>query len=125
MSNSPTTDQDFLGTLENWFSSQNEIVVEIRYRCGGGSQDFELFSSFLALSDRVRELPAGACITAFRKPQLPLRGVVDDGFVTKCLEQIPDGCEYLVAETVRRVYGRHSFFHCGSGESHAELRERS
>ena len=60
---------------------------------------------------------------AFREPQLPLRGVVDESFVTKCLEHIPDGSEYVLAETVRRVYGRHSFFHCGSGESHAELRD--
>src|SRR5205807_5601318 len=80
-----------------------------------------LFSSFQALSERMRELPPGACIIAFREPQLPLRGVVDESFVTKCLEHIPDGSEYLLAETVRRVYGRHSFFHCGSGESHAEL----
>jgi hypothetical protein len=123
MSHAPTTDAEFLSTLEDWFRSQSEILVEIRYRCGGGSQDFELFSSFQALSDRIRELPAGACVTGFRTPQLPFRGVVNDDFVTKCLEQIPDGSEYLMAETVRRVYGRHSFFHCGSGESHAELRD--
>jgi hypothetical protein len=123
MNHAPTTDAEFLRTLKDWFRSQNEILVEIRYRCGGGSQDFELFSSFQALSDRIRELPAGACVTGFRTPQLPLRGFVNDDFVTKCLEQIPDGSEYLVAETVRRVYGRHSFFHCGSGESHAELRD--
>ena len=123
MSYAPTTNLEFLGTLEDWFRSQNEILIEIRYRRGAGSRDFELFSSFQALSERVRELPPGACITAFMEPQLPLRGVVDESFVTKCLEHIPDGSEYLLAETVRRVYGRHSFFHCGSGESHAELRD--
>jgi hypothetical protein len=123
MGYAPTTAPEFLGTLEDWLRAQSEILIEIRYRCGAGSQDFEVFSSFQALSCRIRELPTGACVTAFRTPQLPLRGVVDDDFVTKCLEQIPDGSEYLVAETVRRVYGRHSFFHCGSGESHAELRD--
>ncbi len=123
MSYAPTTDPKFLRTLEDWFKSQSEILIEIRYRCGAGSQDFELLSSFQALSERIRELPAGACVTAFRKPQLPLRGVVDDNFVAKCLEEIPDDSEYLVAETIRRVYGRRSFFHCGSGESHAELRD--
>jgi len=123
MSHPPTTDPQFLGTLEDWFRTQSEVLVEIRYRCGGGSQDFELLPSFRALTDRIRELAAGACVTAFRRPQLPLRGVVDDNFVAACLKSIPDGSEYLVAETVRRVYGRHSFFHCGSGESHAELRD--
>jgi hypothetical protein len=116
-------DPKFLATLEDWLKHQDEVLIEIRYRCGGGSQDFELFPSFQALAERIRELPQGACVTVFRKPQLPLRGIVDDGFVAKCLDDIPDGSEYLVAETVRRVYGRHSFFHCGSGESHAELRD--
>ncbi len=91
MSYSPTTNPDFLGTLESWFQSQPEILVEIRFRCGGGSQDFELFSTFQALSDRMHELPSGACITAFKKPQLPLRGVVDDGFIAEWLRSIPDG----------------------------------
>jgi hypothetical protein len=123
MSCAPTTDPNFLGTLEDWFRNQSEVLIEIRYRCGAGSQDFELLPSFQALFQRIRELPLGACVTAFRKPQLPLRGVVDDNFVAKCLKHIPDGSEYLVAETVRRVYGRYSFYHCGSGESHAELRD--
>ena len=118
-----TTDVRFLAILEGWFKTQNVVLIEMRYRCGAGSQDFELLPSFQALSEKFRVLPAGAFVTAFRKPQLPLRGLVDDNVVTMCLENIPNGAEYLVAETVRRVYGRHSFFHCGSGESHAELRE--
>jgi len=60
VSYAPTTNPEFLGTLEDWFRSQNEILIEIRYRRGAGSQDFELFSSFQALSERVRELPPGA-----------------------------------------------------------------
>src|SRR5215471_10816871 len=103
MSYLATTDVKFLETLEGWFGSQSEVLIEIRYRCGAGSQDFELFPSFQALSERIRELPAGAYVTAFRRPQLPLRGVVDDSFMAKCLQNIPDGAEYLVAETVRRV----------------------
>lgn len=118
-----TTDVKFLETLENCFRSQSEVLIEIRYRYGAGSRDFELLPSFRALSDRIDKLPAGAYVTAFRKPQLPLRGVVDDKFVAKCLENIPDGSEYLVAETVRRVYGRYSFFYFATGESHGELRD--
>jgi hypothetical protein len=123
MNYAATRDAKFLSTLKDWFRDQNEILVEIRYRRGGGSKSFELFSLFQALVDRIRELPTGACVTAFKHPQLPLRGVVDDDFVTKCVELIPDGSEYLVTETVRRVYGRCAFFHYGSGESHAELRD--
>jgi len=118
----PTTAPEFLGTLESWLSSQHEILVLFRYSHAAGSRDFEFFSSFQSLSDRIRELPPLTSVIAFRQPQLPLRGVVDDAFISLCLSSIPDGSEYLVAETVRRVYGRRSWFHHDAGVSHAELR---
>lgn len=122
MGYAPTTDQKFLGTLEAWLRDMSEILVLIRYSRAAGSKDFEFFSSFQVLSDRIRELPPLACVIAFKQPQLPFRGVVDDNFIASCLNNIPDGSEYLVVESVRRVYGRMSWFHHASGESHAELR---
>jgi len=68
-------------------------------------------------------LPASTEVIAFTKPQLPLRGVVDDAFIASCLSRIPEGSEFLVAETVPRTAGRHSWFHHSEGESHAELRD--
>jgi hypothetical protein len=50
----PTTDLKFLGTLESWLQSQPEILVLIRYSHAAGSRDFEFFSSFQSLSDRIR-----------------------------------------------------------------------
>lgn len=94
-----------------------------RYSHAAGSREFEFFSSISDLSQRLRQLPRLAYVTAFKQQQLPLRGIVDDAFVTKCLENIPEGSEYLVVETVRRVYGRRSWFHDDSGVSHAELRD--
>ena len=123
MSYAPTTDPKFLGILEQWFRSQPEILALIRYSHAAGSKDFEFFSSLQQLSDRMRQLPPRTCVIAFRQPQLPLRGVVDDGFIAKCVSDIPDGSEYLVVETVRRVYGKHSWFHHGAGESHRELHD--
>ena len=43
--------------------------------------------------------------------------------MTRCLQNIPEGTEYLVTETVQRVYGRMAWFHYGSGTSHAELHD--
>ena len=119
----PTTDPKFLETLQQWFLTQSEILVEIRYRAGAGSKDFEFYLSYEALSDMMRGLPQGACITVFKQPQLPLRGVVEDNFIATCLNGIPDGVEYLMVETVLVVYGRMSWFHHGSGTTHAELRD--
>lgn len=123
MSYAPTTDPKFLGTLEQWFRSQPEILALIRYSHAAGSKDFEFFSSFQSLTDRIRALPPLTCVIAFRQPQLSLRGIVDDEFIVTCLSTIPDGSEYLVVEGVKRVYGQQSWFHHGAGESHAELRE--
>jgi hypothetical protein len=119
----PTTDPKFLGTLESWFQSQPEILALIRIRCGAGAKDFEFFPSYEALKNRIRELSPGTCITVFKQPQLPLRGVVDDNFIAKCLSNIPDGSEYLIVETKLTIAGRASWFHYGSDVSHATLRE--
>ncbi len=123
MSYPPTTDPKFLGTLESWFQTRPEILVLIRYSHAGGSKDFEFYLSFQSLLDKLRELPPLTSVIAFRQPQLPLRGVVDDLFIDRCLSSIPDGSEYLTAETVRRAAGRRSWLHHGAGMSHAELRD--
>jgi hypothetical protein len=117
-----TTDPQFLATLESWFSDQADILVLIRRSHAAGSKDFEFYRSFQELANRIRELPARTCVTCFRQRQLPLRGIVDDQFIETCLASIPDGLEYLLVETVKRTYGRQSWFHDSAGESHAELR---
>jgi hypothetical protein len=123
MSLASATDRKFLDTLEGWLRSRHEVLVLIRHSHAAGAKHFEFFSSFQDLSETIRQLPPRASVIGFRQPQLPLRGVVDDDFIAKCLNSIPDGLEYLVVETVRRVYGRRSWFHHGAGMSHAELRD--
>jgi hypothetical protein len=118
-----TADANFLDKLESWLRARPEILVLIRYSHAAGNKDFELFSSFAALSNRIRQLPPSTSIVAFRTPQLPLRGVVTESFVASCTNHIPDGSEFLVLETTRRTYGEESWFHWKAGESHAELRE--
>jgi hypothetical protein len=116
-------DKEFLKTLEHWLSGRCELLVQICYSRAAGSKDFELFTSFAALSERLRRLPPETRVVAFRQPQLPLRGVVDDEFIRKCLSEIRDGSEFLMVETVHRTAGRHSWFHDEAGETHAELQE--
>jgi hypothetical protein len=118
-----TADAQFLNTVEHWLLGQTEILVLIRYSRAAGSKSFEFFTSFAVLEDRLRQLPPETSVTAFRRPQLLLRGVADDQFIARCLSSIPDGVEFLVVETVRRTAGRASWFHEEAGESHGELRQ--
>jgi hypothetical protein len=119
----PIADPKFLATAESWFHSQPELLVLIRYSGAAGSKAFEFFPSFEKFSERLGQLPHLACVIVFEEPQLPIRGVVDDAFIARCLQNIPEGTEYLVTETVQRVIGQMSWFHHAEGVSHAELRE--
>src|SRR5947207_2259743 len=103
MSHTSTTDKQFLGQLEQWIEEQHEILTLIRYSRAAGAKDFEFFSSFETIAARLRQLPECASVIAFRQPQLPFRGTVDDGFIAACLNGIPDGSEYLIAETIHRT----------------------
>jgi hypothetical protein len=116
-------DESFLKTLERWLGDQAEILVLIRYSHAGGSKSFEFFSSFAVLSGRLRQLPPRTSVTAFRKPQLPLRGIVDDQFIARCLNRIPESSEFLVVETAHRTAGKASWTHESAGVSHTELRD--
>lgn len=123
MSYTPITDPKFLDTVESWFRGQPEILALIRYSHAAGNKEFEMFSSFHDFLERLQQLPHLACVIVFRQPQLPIRGVVDDAFIARCLQSISDGSEYVVTETVRRVCGGMSWIHYGAGETHAELRD--
>ena len=123
MSYSSTTDQRFLAVLQEWIQGQREILILIRFSRAAGSKSFEFFSAREILFERLQGLPPGTCITAFRQPQLLLRGVVNEQFITTCLDNIPDGSEFLVKETGLRTAGCASWFHHTNGESHTALRE--
>ena len=118
-----STDKTFITTLELWLRNQREILVLIRYSHAAGTKSFEFFSSFSTLLERLAQLPPHTSIVAFRQPQLPFRGVVDDEFISNCLSNIPDGSEFLLVETVRRNAGQTSWFHEAAGETSLELRE--
>ena len=123
MSPTSTTDERFLTTLEEWLRINSEILVQIRYSRAAGNKSFEFFTSFAEFVERMHQLRPETCITAFRSYQLPIRGVVDDEFISNCLVQIQDGSEFLVVETVPRNVGHVSWFHDEAGTSHLELRE--
>jgi len=118
-----TTDKKFLKTLEDWLRGQSEIMILIRYSREAGNKSFEFFTSFAALRDRLARLKAGTNVIAFRKRQLPLRGLVDDEFIEKCMRLIPVGSEFLVLETDPRMATQQWMYHHKAGESHDGLQQ--
>lgn len=118
-----TTDPAFLGTLKEWLGSQGEILILVHGTQSTGSQGFEFFSNYQDLKTRLHDLPPGSTVTAFKQNLLPLRGVVDDELIARCLESIPDDAEYLVVETVPQTFGDRTWYHDYAGISHIELRD--
>jgi hypothetical protein len=109
--------------VEEWFRKRRDLLVLIRYAYMAGNRDLEVIPAFEALRTRMARLAPRTSITVFRDHQLPLRGVVDDAFIQACLAAIPDGTEYVVAETGLTTAGGQSWFHHASGTSHGELRD--
>jgi hypothetical protein len=118
-----TTDPEFLATLARWFETEPELLVLFRFRAAAGARDYELYSSLSSLTAKIRGLRPGTAVTVFRERHLPIRGIVDDALLNRCVEAIPAGAEYLLVETTASVAGSLTWFHHGTGESHAELRE--
>jgi len=117
-----TTDKKFLKSLEEWLRGQSEVMILVRYSRAAGNKSFEFFNSFAVLKKRLAELKAATNVVAFRSPQLPLRGRVDDEFIGKCLSSIPAGSEFLVLETDPRMATQQWLFHHEAGGSVNELR---
>lgn len=117
-----TRDTRFLRTVESWLHERSEVLALIRFSRAAGSKSFEFFSLLIDLTRRERELSPSTNIIIFRALQLPLRGVIDDSFIEKCISSIPENSEFLVVETAPRTAGKTSWFHHSTGESHGELR---
>jgi|SRR5689334_13331613 len=112
-----TSDPRFLVPIESWFVTHSEILVLIRYSHAAGSKLFEFFRSFSALRETLNQLPPSTNVIAFKDPQLPLRGMVDDNFIAQCLSSISDGTEFLLLETDAEAQTSGHV----AGEFHSEL----
>jgi hypothetical protein len=114
---------DFLQAIAERLSQNDEIFVLIEYSRAAGNKSFEFMRSMTALTERLGQLTPATRITVFMRPQLPLRGCVDNQFIEYCLQQIRDGSEFLVVETEPRNVGDVSWLHHEAGISHQELKD--
>ena len=76
-----TGDPRFIEMVENWLREQGEILILFRHSRAAGAKDF-FFRSIETFKDMLGKLSPETSVILFRKPQLPLRGLVDDAFRT-------------------------------------------
>jgi hypothetical protein len=118
-----SNDQKFLETVARWINETGEILVMIRFSHAGGNRSYEFFRSFQCFRERVLRCEPRTCILVFRKPQLPLRGIVDNSLITSALAMVSDGQEYLIAGLKEVHHGKASWLENWSGDTHQDMKE--
>lgn len=108
--------------VEEWLAETGELYVDIYvpHSAGGGTP------YFVRSVDEIDELMVEPkwpelVVTVFRRLQYPLRGVADDNLLAEALQQIADG-DWFHFVSLEDYYPSPCVW-CGSGNTHAELRQ--
>ncbi len=117
-----TADPRFRSHVRAWLTERGEVSALIQYHAAGGSKSFEFFTSMRAFLARLAELTPRTAVTVYGRQQLPLRGVVDEAFISKALSAVPDGAEFLIAGLELMSFGKRSWLDFMEGEGLGELR---
>lgn len=112
-------DESVGAKVKEWIAVSNELFIDIERPHSGGSGDWYMVSSYASFNEMVAKAPSGAVLFILREPQFPIRGIVDDAFIKRGLDEIQDGEWYTV--TQREFYPT-PLSHFGSGNSHTELK---
>jgi len=118
-----TAHPDFQATVARWIDANGEVLVVIRFAYGAGSKSFEFFDDMAAFLERVAELRPSDSVIVLVGEHLPLRGRVDDEFITRAKATIRDGDDWLIVCLDRITMGKASWYHDYPGNTHAELEE--
>ena len=112
---------EFEETARRWYDESGELLVMVRYHAAAGSRDYRLFDEIAALQSWIAILPPRTSVTVFRGRHLPLRGVIDEPFIARCLREIPDDAWHLISLTEPRTLGKVTFFFHTVDRGHAAL----
>lgn len=116
-------DPEFRRAVVNALARNGEVLALFRFHAAAGSRSLELFVSLDDLDSRVSELPPKTSVIVFVKPQIPLRGTVDEQFVSTALRSLADGTGWLLVCLEKTFAGGQSWFHDCPGRSQEELEQ--
>jgi hypothetical protein len=118
-----TFDSDFQATVSRWIKSDGEVLVVIRFVFGAGSKSFEFFDEMATFRARLVELRPSDFVIVLRGKHLPLRGRVDDDFISRVRTAVADGDDWLIVCLDKITMGKASWYHDYAGNTQAELEE--
>ncbi len=92
----PATDEKFFDATRPWFADFGEVFVRFTLSNAGGAGGCYFCETLESLKALVSALPHATRISVFRGKRLPFRGVVDNEFSQKVLDEMADGVEFLI-----------------------------
>lgn len=113
--------KEFQTRVKQWIEVSGEILSMFQLANAGGVKWFEFFWDFESFSNRVIEQKPMTLVTVFSCHSLPMRGTVDEQFISTAVATIPDGVEWLVVKLAKTNYGCASWFDHQTGSTSAEL----
>lgn len=121
MENISTANPDFKNQVAAILESVGEIAAFFRFHAAAGNRSYEFFEAVDSILGRIDELPPQTSVLVFRTSQFPIRGTVNDEFIQRAKETIPDGTDWAVVRTTQITMGSQSWYHDFEGSSHKEL----
>lgn len=107
-------------TLQNWFATEEELFAELYRPHSGAGGDFYRLLAYADYQDLMDKAHPGAILSILRQKQLPIRGIVDDAFISRAIAEITEGDYYIVVGP--GAYPDALDF-LGSGNRHEELKD--
>jgi hypothetical protein len=112
-----------MAEVEEILADVGELCCVIRFSHAAGNRSYEFFEDFEPFARRIRQLPPLTSVIVFRNRQFPIRGVVDEGFVTDATGSIDPEIAWTLVRTSSITMGSQSWFHHLDGSSLTELEE--
>lgn len=88
----------FRARAAEWLAGDGGMILFLSRPGVAGTGEFEYCADARALDQRLATLPPGTHVRAFRMSILSLQGRVEEGFLERCLGEIPDGADWTVVE---------------------------
>ncbi len=106
----------FQESCKKWIEEQGEILALFRFSHSAGDRDYEFFSDFSLLIKRIENSPPRTCVTVWGEPVLPMRGIVNDAFISNALISIPEDTAWLIVSLALTVMSKMSWHEHMEGE---------
>jgi hypothetical protein len=108
-------DEKIRENINELLNLTHEVFIEEYLPHSGGSGDYYFIATIEHFNQLVDRAKTGIYFFISKQPQLPLRGIVDDQFISLVKDHIPEGTWYMIS---RISFYPQKLLSYGSGDTH-------